>query len=218
MRYRAPLNTALVGLLLSPVAMAQTPPQSPVTASPQTTSDAQPPNSSRTLIAYSYAALEIFKFARTRGWRTILGQIDPGPPEARIVADRIPVGIALEIGIDRRVDAIALGLQIILGDLFEQVILHHVDEIRRFAPGDRGAHDLLRVIRRNYLPNKVVLRADGAEGQTWLTEQVEAIRQMHPVDGKSAAYVCRNFACELPVTESEMLEEQLRVRKLRGKS
>jgi catecholate siderophore receptor len=42
-RYRAPLNTALVGLLLSPVAMAQTPPQSPVTASPQTTSDAQPP-------------------------------------------------------------------------------------------------------------------------------------------------------------------------------
>ena len=81
---------------------------------------------------------------------------------------------------------------------------------------DRGAHDLLRVIRRNYLPNKVVLRADGAEGQTWLTEQVEAIRQMHPVDGKSAAYVCRNFACELPVTESEMLEEQLRVKKLRA--
>jgi uncharacterized protein YyaL (SSP411 family) len=83
---------------------------------------------------------------------------------------------------------------------------------------DRVAHDLLRVIRRNYLPNKVVLRADGAEGQTWLTEQVEAIRQMHPVDGKSAAYVCRNFACELPVTESEILEEQLRVRKLRTKN
>lgn len=41
---------------------------------------------SRILMAYSYAALEIFRFARSRGWRTVLGQIDPGPPEERIVA------------------------------------------------------------------------------------------------------------------------------------
>jgi glycosyltransferase involved in cell wall biosynthesis len=40
----------------------------------------------RTLMAYSYAALEIFRLARARGWRTVLGQIDPGPPEERIVA------------------------------------------------------------------------------------------------------------------------------------
>jgi glycosyltransferase involved in cell wall biosynthesis len=39
-----------------------------------------------TVMAYSYAALEIFKHARSRGWRTVLGQIDPGPPEERIVA------------------------------------------------------------------------------------------------------------------------------------
>jgi glycosyltransferase involved in cell wall biosynthesis len=39
-----------------------------------------------TVMAYSYAALEVFKFARARGWRTVLGQIDPGPPEERIVA------------------------------------------------------------------------------------------------------------------------------------
>jgi glycosyltransferase involved in cell wall biosynthesis len=40
----------------------------------------------RTLMAYSYAGLEIFRLARARGWRTVLGQIDPGPPEERIVA------------------------------------------------------------------------------------------------------------------------------------
>lgn len=43
-------------------------------------------NSSRTIMAYSYAALEIFKLARVRGWRTVLGQIDPGPLEDRLVA------------------------------------------------------------------------------------------------------------------------------------
>jgi glycosyltransferase involved in cell wall biosynthesis len=39
-----------------------------------------------TLFAYSYAARKIFNYARQRGWRTVLGQIDPGPIEERIVA------------------------------------------------------------------------------------------------------------------------------------
>ena len=43
-------------------------------------------NGNHTIFAYSYAAAEIFKFARERGWRTVLGQIDPGPAEERIVA------------------------------------------------------------------------------------------------------------------------------------
>ena len=37
------------------------------------------------LFTYSYAALEILKYAKTRGWRTILGQIDPGIKEEEIV-------------------------------------------------------------------------------------------------------------------------------------
>jgi len=43
-------------------------------------------NGNHTLFAYSYAAEEIFEFAKERGWRTVLGQIDPGPAEERIVA------------------------------------------------------------------------------------------------------------------------------------
>jgi glycosyltransferase involved in cell wall biosynthesis len=38
-----------------------------------------------TIFAYSYAARDIFHWAKQRGWRTILGQIDPGPEEERIV-------------------------------------------------------------------------------------------------------------------------------------
>lgn len=40
-----------------------------------------------TVFAYSYAARDILAFARRQGWRTVLGQIDPGPAEARIVHD-----------------------------------------------------------------------------------------------------------------------------------
>jgi glycosyltransferase involved in cell wall biosynthesis len=39
-----------------------------------------------TLFSYSYAARELFRYAKSRGWTTVLGQIDPGPEEERIVA------------------------------------------------------------------------------------------------------------------------------------
>jgi uncharacterized protein YyaL (SSP411 family) len=68
---------------------------------------------------------------------------------------------------------------------------------------------LLRVIRQRYLPNKVVLLADGGEGQNWLSQHIEALRLMAPLHGRPTAYVCQNFACELPVTEAERFAELL---------
>lgn len=46
-----------------------------------------------TIFAYSYAALELFQFAKKQGWQTVLGQIDPGIYEEKLVAeecDRYP--------------------------------------------------------------------------------------------------------------------------------
>jgi glycosyltransferase involved in cell wall biosynthesis len=40
------------------------------------------------LFAYSYAARSLLRFARERGWMTILGQIDPGPVEEAIVVEQ----------------------------------------------------------------------------------------------------------------------------------
>jgi glycosyltransferase involved in cell wall biosynthesis len=37
------------------------------------------------LFSYSYASLALIQEARRRGWKTLLGQIDPGPFEARVV-------------------------------------------------------------------------------------------------------------------------------------
>ena len=41
------------------------------------------------LFAYSYAARDIFRVAKKRGWKTVLGQIDPGPVEEQIVAEEV---------------------------------------------------------------------------------------------------------------------------------
>ncbi len=74
---------------------------------------------------------------------------------------------------------------------------------------DPSTTEFLRVIRSRYLPNKVVLLADGQEGQKWLGQHIEAIQQMTPVNGKPAVYVCRNFTCELPVTDPQELASLL---------
>jgi uncharacterized protein YyaL (SSP411 family) len=67
---------------------------------------------------------------------------------------------------------------------------------------DPATIEFLRIIGSRYLPDKVVLLADGDE---WLGKHIETIRQMTPVNGKAAVYVCRNFSCELPVTDPAKL-------------
>jgi uncharacterized protein YyaL (SSP411 family) len=68
---------------------------------------------------------------------------------------------------------------------------------------------LLRQVHRHFLPKTILLLADSAEGQKYLGEKLEAIRGMSMVDGKSAAYVCENFTCKAPVTDSSQLAKLL---------
>ncbi|HBL10855.1 MAG TPA: glycosyltransferase [Cyanobacteria bacterium UBA11162] len=44
-------------------------------------------NSCPILFSYSYAALELFRYAKSKGWYTILGQIDPGLVEEQLVLE-----------------------------------------------------------------------------------------------------------------------------------
>ena len=64
---------------------------------------------------------------------------------------------------------------------------------------------LLAEVRRHFLPKTILLLADGAEGQKYLGEKLDAILSMSMVEGKSAAYVCENFTCKAPVTDSNHL-------------
>jgi len=68
---------------------------------------------------------------------------------------------------------------------------------------------LLSEVHRHFLPTTILLLADGAEGQKYLGEKLEAIRAMSMVDEKSAAYVCENFTCKAPVTDSNQIAELL---------
>ena len=68
---------------------------------------------------------------------------------------------------------------------------------------------ILNEVHRHFLPTKILLLADAGEGQKYLGEKNEAIRAMSMVDGKPTAYVCENFTCKAPVTDSKQLGELL---------
>jgi hypothetical protein len=70
---------------------------------------------------------------------------------------------------------------------------------------------LLREVNRHFLPNTILVLADGTDGQKYLGEKNEAIRAMSPIDGKPAAYVCENFTCKAPVTDPKQLAELLKL-------
>ena len=81
------------------------------------------------------------------------------------------------------------------------VIAGHRDEAQTRA--------LLEEVHAHFLPNKVLLLADGGIGQEWLGRKLEFIRAAKPQGDKSTAFVCENFVCQLPVTERAELRALL---------
>ncbi len=73
--------------------------------------------------------------------------------------------------------------------------------------GERGSDDfqtLLRMVQGKFLPYAVVLHANGKAAPA-----NDAVAAMKPVNGQAAAYVCQNFTCQAPVTNSEALAKLL---------
>ncbi len=93
-----------------------------------------------------------------------------------------------------------VGLEFAEGRTYEVVI------------ADSGADDLspmLRIIRSNFLPNKVVLMRfrDGKHDN--LLRVVRFDNDFVPLQNKTTAYVCVNYHCELPTTDPSRVLELL---------
>ena len=77
-------------------------------------------------------------------------------------------------------------------------------------PAGAALRALLKVVHSTYVPNKVLLFADGGTGQEYLGRSNPAVRAMVPVDGKATAYVCENYVCRLPTSDPEVLARLLK--------
>ncbi len=68
-----------------------------------------------------------------------------------------------------------------------------------------GVDVLIRTCHRRFLPDTILIRAATAEERERWSRWIPAISEMRPTGGRAAAYVCRNYTCQLPVDEEEKL-------------
>ena len=75
--------------------------------------------------------------------------------------------------------------------------------------GEDATEQMLETIHSSFLPNKVLLFRPAADQEPEIAKIAPFVQNQGLVKGKSAVYVCRNQACELPVTTVEELEKTL---------
>ena len=63
-------------------------------------------------------------------------------------------------------------------------------------------------MRQQYHPFTISLNLDPIN-QPALAAKLPFVAAMKPIDGRPAAYVCRDFACQAPVTDRASLEKEL---------
>ena len=65
-------------------------------------------------------------------------------------------------------------------------------------PGAADTAALLRAVHARFIPNKVLLLADGAAGQKFLAQHNALFTTLAPQHNQATAYICENFTCRLP--------------------
>jgi uncharacterized protein YyaL (SSP411 family) len=74
---------------------------------------------------------------------------------------------------------------------------------------DSATNILLNVVYDTFLPNKVLILADGSEQQKSVLTSLPFLNGMMMSGSKATAYVCQNYACQLPTTDPTVLGELL---------
>ena len=76
------------------------------------------------------------------------------------------------------------------------------------APNDAGLRALAAEVNRQYLPNRIIASVDPLQTST----DHPLLHGKDLVQGKAALYVCRNFACQRPITDPAQVREAIRSR------
>jgi hypothetical protein len=93
------------------------------------------------------------------------------------------------------------GLEFGVGPSYEVVIAGD--------PGSESLRKMLRALRREFVPNKVVLLRPCQPNAPPIVELAEFTRNQKSMNGQATAYVCRNYTCKLPTTDPQAMLSSL---------
>ncbi len=70
--------------------------------------------------------------------------------------------------------------------------------------GQRDSLDtkaILREVHKRFIPNKILVLADGGPAQQRLVTNLEILDSLRQIDGKATAYICEDYVCKLPTND-----------------
>ena len=76
-------------------------------------------------------------------------------------------------------------------------------------PGAPDTRALLRLVHERFIPNKILLLADGGAGQRQIAEWLPFVKFMQPSGGRATAYICENYVCKLPSADPRVVARLL---------
>jgi uncharacterized protein len=76
-------------------------------------------------------------------------------------------------------------------------------------PSSRDTRELLHEVNARFLPNKILILADGGSGQQQLARWLPFAAGAHRMQGRATAYVCENYVCKLPTADPRVLAQLL---------
>jgi uncharacterized protein YyaL (SSP411 family) len=82
---------------------------------------------------------------------------------------------------------------------------HSFEVVIAGEPGAEDTKALIAVIEGSYLPQASILLVPPRPAGDTIRELAPFAEDYVPVDGRAAAYVCRNFECQLPTTDPAKL-------------
>jgi len=76
-------------------------------------------------------------------------------------------------------------------------------------PTQKDTREMLRLVWSRFLPNRILMLADGSQGQKEVASLQPVVANMSRKDGKATAYICENFVCKLPTNDPAMVARLL---------
>ncbi len=68
---------------------------------------------------------------------------------------------------------------------------------------------LLRLVHERFIPNKILMLADGGEGQKQLAQWLPFMQSVVPKQGRATAYICQDYVCKLPTADPRVVARLL---------
>ncbi len=71
------------------------------------------------------------------------------------------------------------------------------------------AAEMIKALNRPFIPNKIVVFRPASESEPKIAQIAEYAASMTEINNKATAYVCQNFACELPTNDAQKMLDLL---------